>query len=1000
MKKKQSKKDELEKNKYLELAELVSELGDAVGRYYPEDLIARARTIITPLMFENESDYKYFISKIDEFFQEYSIMLQESKFARITGNMVNGSSQQKTLNIIEDLIQKYPEQFNSFVLAHVSIERDAPYIINASMRFLKGKKAYVERFTQDENGYKYIEISSTDEMDVDFLSQDYYKRNDIGDGLRRLSKEELSFINKVETLSALEILAAQDFIYCAKNPRYASALFYNLASYQDFATDKTGSETEKSIVTLMKSNIQYLNLTKLKMIMLCRTMLFAERLGITIENSDTEYAERLVKELLELLKSSKGTKINSDGISIYTIDWRALDFDSREQRKENTIRDNKPLCVFRPHSMISRMKVKAELNLDITTRDVIASAERFLEKREINRFLEKIEHDYAQISEFDFDLKNSETVKSLRTMIYTRIKDEASDMDADEIENLCFQYAKNLIKGLYTYKKANIFELRRFDESAVCELISEGIIEVSNFDLFKHGFSKQAIAFLCSVQPERIASCLEKNYITKDELLNTLHIPVGVIINLFNQNQLSIKEILDLVAQNKITVEQLLECDFNRELLSEQMDASFLVGLYMDILKKQLDYEAKVKEHIENYINQGVSENDIPVMEGELQLQNGIQLLRTQKKVYLNLFELSRSKDKTKTEFLKEACLEALSNMEFQDFCRMVGEMYQDELIDMEFIRLLDSSIIAELIKSFVITSEDIEKFKDTAITDEEIEVLRELCENEDEYQEEFEKLKYDKLKEIIDAIIEDFNITQEEKLGIIYNVLSSTTENEDILIRYYQNAILTGEFITKFEKIKEIYGKNPKNKTIKRPKPDTDKTSPVEGNKFVYPEIVIWNFMRLLDPKVGIKVFKDGNVTFCSKKLEKAVIESIWNGCEGGVKRTYGVATISMNLTTFNNNISQIVVPSRKGYIIDTVVAKSILPTVQTKKGNKKLGLIRHDKDLEHTGKKIWFELLLDDFGINLEDIRQGKDSRYAPEDAEKIAQFIEMAKNSHERI
>lgn len=1000
MKKSQSNKvdkKQAELERYLEFAELVSELGDAVDRYYPEDLALRTRTIITPLMFKNESDYKYFISRIDEFFREYAIMLQESKISRMTGKGIGGDSQQKTLNIINDLSQKYPEQLNSFVLSHVSIERDTPYVISACLRFLKNKNAYTERFTQDENGYKYIEISSTEELGFDFLSKEYHERDDIGDGLRKLTKDEYDFLTRTETVSAIEFLAPQDFVYCAKSPKYAGALFYNLASYNDFAHGKDYTETQNSIITLIKSNIQYLNLSKLKMLMLCRAIVFAEQLGITMENSDSKYAEDIVKELLELLKSSKGTKINSNGISIDVVDWGAIDFEVREQRKENTIRSNPPIYIFGPNSRISKMNVKTELNIDMTTRDVISSAESFLEKREINRFLEKFEQD--KIDGFKFDLRNIGTVKSLRTMIYTRAKEKNPDLDTDEIEDICFEYAKNLAKCLYTQKYVDVFELRRFDESAVCELIYEGAINISDLDLFKGGFSRQAIIYLCCVQPERIENCLDKKYITKDDLLSAMHIPNSVIINLFNKNQLSIKEILDLVAQKKVVVAQLSECEFSQELINEQLDPLFLAQLYMDVLKGKVDYETKVKDHIESAIEQGISEDDIPAMDGEQELQNGIQILVEQKEAYLNFVNLSQLKGKDKDKFLELVFTEAFSSMEYQDFCRVAEEMYKDGLIDMDLIRRLEPSIIVELIKSFAITTEDLEKFKNTAVTDEEIAELREICDSEEEYQEEFDDLKYKKLKDIIDAIVKDPSISQEEKLGIIYNVYSLNTEIEEMFVEYYQDAILKDEFETKFEKIKETYGKTAKVKKKRNPKPDNDKT-PINENNFVYPAKMIWNFMRLLDPNVDIKVLKDGNVTFCSKKLDKAMIESVWNGSGKGVKRSYGTATISMDLNTFNNNSSHIVVPARKGYRIDTLAAKDVLPTVQTKKGIKRLGLIRHDKDLKHTGKKIWFELLLDNFGIKLDDIREGRDSRYTPEDAEKIEQFIKVARDSHERI
>ena len=159
---------------------------------------------------------------------------------------------------------------------------------------------------------------------------------------------------------------------------------------------------------------------------------------------------------------------------------------------------------------------------------------------------------------------------------------------------------------------------------------------------------------------------------------------------------------------------------------------------------------------------------------------------------------------------------------------------------------------------------------------------------------------------------------------------------------------------------------------------------------------------MRIVDPNVSIKVYKDGNVTFCSEKLNKAVIESVWKGNGKNIERTYGVATISMSLDTFENNFSNIVVYGRNGYKINTHNAKAVLPTVLTPKGVRSLGIIRHNKDLSHSGRKNWFDLLLEDFGICLQDIRDGKDTRYTLEDAERIEAFLKEVRerNTYERI
>ena len=160
---------------------------------------------------------------------------------------------------------------------------------------------------------------------------------------------------------------------------------------------------------------------------------------------------------------------------------------------------------------------------------------------------------------------------------------------------------------------------------------------------------------------------------------------------------------------------------------------------------------------------------------------------------------------------------------------------------------------------------------------------------------------------------------------------------------------------------------------------------------------------MKLIDPDVSIKVYKDGNVVFRSEKFNKVVIESVWNGEGEGIKRSYGVSTISMDLETFDKNFSKIVIPSRDGYKIDTsLIRNELLPHIpaNNKQGFVLEGLIKHIKDLKHTGKDVWFDLLLDNFGINLKDIKEGKSTVYTPEIASQIEEFLKVVRYSHERI
>lgn len=257
--------EEMGIQEYLKAAELASELGDAVDRYHTKDLYERTKTAILPDMFENEEDYNYFMNQIKEFFNAYEGMLQETRM-----NLSSGKQQGKTMQVIKDLRTKFPKQFDAFVLLHVFIEKDTPYVTNACLSFLGGKSVYFEKFMQDSNGYKYIELISTDEMDINFLRKEPQKREGLNLFLRKLSREENEVFSQIEIVSGLEYLSPQDVVLCAKSSKYAGALFYNLASYIDIVRESDKGQTEQSLITLTKAILPYVNINKLRMVIICK----------------------------------------------------------------------------------------------------------------------------------------------------------------------------------------------------------------------------------------------------------------------------------------------------------------------------------------------------------------------------------------------------------------------------------------------------------------------------------------------------------------------------------------------------------------------------------------------------------------------------------------------------------------------------------------------------------------------------------------------------------
>lgn len=996
MKNNQSKKQNGIKE-YMGFIEVISELGDAIVRYYPEDILERFKTGITPFCFESIEDYNDFISQLAEFIKYYEIMLSENPI----GKKNKSGSQKRTFQIMREIKAKYPKQFDQLLLLHVLIENNSPYIIEACLKSLKGKNVYVERYSQDNDGCKYIEIASTEELEYGFLEKEPQKRGEYEIGLRKFTKEEVDFFSDIKAISAIEFLTPADFVYCAKRPEYSDALFFNLFSYLEFAKNKNSNETVNSLVGLVYRNIQFLNISKLKTLLLYRAMQYAEVLEVNSGlNIQLDYQESVIRELLEKVKTTKRVKIAFEDFRINIQDPLQINFEPRHKRKEVST-DFPPVQAITSDSVLEKSTINIKGGFELSTNHLISKAEEFLQKRKIANFFEQYER--KTLDNIDINLRNQANVIVLREGLKQRIKDANPDLSDKELDDIYFTECQKLLKFLHDRNLVDVQLSRRFDQIVTAQLICDGVFIVQNTDLVRLGFSKNAIVYICLHSPERILNCMQLGYVKKEDLLQNEHISVNVIELLFNAKEITVTDILELVATKKIDITSLKRINIeDKNILKEQLDPLVLSKLYIDINRKRNEYENESKEAYEKALAQGIQEEDIVPTQRELELQEELQNLINQKNVYVFLFKYLKLKDKDRIDFCKNVFLGALDKADDVEFLSITKEIYEDGMLCIDQINDLDSNLFIALIKTGIIKEDDIKEFKRTAVLDEELEDLRELCDTEEEYLQEVELLRYSKLKAIIDEIIKEPTISKEEKIGIIYSIYTLDTPIEKDQRAAYESSIWLGEIDGAFDYLKDTYPRsNISSKKVKK----VDRTENIPNNKksdnnYLYPSYMIWKFMRLLDSNVAIRVYKDGNTTFYSEKLNRVMIEKVWKGNGKTLEREYGVATISMDLDTFDNNISQIVQYRRNGYRINTINAKNLLPVIRNKDKERRVGLIRHNKDLNHSGRKNWFELLLDNFGINLDDIRQGKDTRYLPEDADKIEAALEEVKDSYERV
>ena len=974
-------------------AELIAELGDSIVRYHTSDVLERFKTGITPFCFDKIEDYNYFISQLSDFFKYYENMIFENRIAQT--NKTN--SHKKALEIMRDLESKYPKQFDQLFLLHILFESDSPCIINASLKFLQGKKVYIERYTQDNYGYKYIEIAATDELDSVFLKKEPEQRGEYEIGLRKFTREEMDFLSSIRTISTIEYLSPADLVYCAKKPEYVDSLFFNMFNYLQFAKDKTSEETLNSLILLAYRNLQFVNISRLKTLLLYRAMQYNEVFTL---DSQLEFQENIIKELLEKVKSTRSVNLRLGDFSINISNPEEFTFEPHYKR-ENVINEFLPIYGFTADSVLDKTTVDIKGGLEISTKEVVSRAEEFLKIRKIDRFLEQYKS--GELTESSIDFRDPLSLSLLKDELKKQIKESNPELSEKELDDIYYVEAKELIRFMYDKSIMDIQLARRFDEIVTAQLICDGSFNIQDKDLLRVGFSKNAIIYISMNNPEKVISFINLGYLKKEDFLMSEYLSIDIIQILFNSSQITINDILELVSLKKIDIASLKQIDIqDKSMLKEQLDFSILAKLYIDIARKRNEYENENKSVIENAISEGVQEEDVIPSERELQLQEELQSLINQKNIFIFLFRTLQLKDKEKFDFFEDVYLEILEKSDdmYGEFLQITEDMYKDGILSMGQINELDPRLLIELIKSGTVRAEDIEEFKKNAVLEDEISEIRELCDTEEEGNREIEELRYLKLKKIVDEIIRDSSISNEEKLGIIYNIYTLDTLIEKQKRSEYESLIWDGQIDSTFDRLQDTYSAETRSK---RPRKGTDLEKTATSKKsdnYLYPPYMIWKFMRLLDPDISIKVYKDGNVSFCSKKLNKAMIEKVWKGNGEKVEREYGVATISMDLDVFEDNISKIIEYRRAGYRINTLNAKSVLPVILAQGKTKRVGIIRHNKDLKHSGRKIWFESLLDNFGINIEDIRQGKDTRYAPEDSDKIEEVLKEARSSYERI
>lgn len=673
------------------------------------------------------------------------------------------------------------------------------------------------------------------------------------------------------------------------------------------------------------------------------------------------------------------------------------------------------------------LKEMDDLLLALKFDQIIKIYEDEMQKRQGNDFASEIDeqrkrnYKYASIKE---SLKgivlNKENLNIFANRILEKVKFENLECNSEEIEEIFKTEKRAIINYLFNEKIFSLSVAIEFDFEAVCMNIQNNEMNISAEDFSKTRLlqHQREIFINMAIQNETLLQALlNSNNITKNDiLLLNLDSYVELIPLLYNRNILNNVDLMLLMKQGKITLNDIDNFDLENVSISD----SEIISKYSEIYQKKLEYEAAAKTNYDKALLEGIDEDDIKESDEEIRLREELQWLIYAKDVYITLFKKQKMSQLEEYHRRQDIYMEVIELCYADDdFEKSIADitnmLYADNFISMAQVQQFDDSLFIPILKSGMAKRDDIEKFKSEIVSVEEIEKIRselsEIVEGE-ELEEEVRKqvyvLTYNKLSSLMERIISDPNSTKEEKLSILYSIFYKNNITEKTHREFFETEILV-----------KIYGKlrpkrkapliDPNDEILQEDQiePEEEKTDTVtpghkySSREFVYPTNIIWKFIELLDSDFKFRILADGYVVFESEKLNKAFIENVWQANKDGdfVRRGYGTTTLILDLATYKMHQSEIVRPGRHGYKVDVLKAKSYLPKIQTSKGPKPTGMIIHEKDLKNTGKKIWFELILDHLGITQANVHD-RTTSYTQEDLDRIINFIMNSKTKYEEI
>ena len=900
----------------------------------------------------------------------------------------------------------------------------------------RDEQTFLDNFLSTENGNKFFKVIKPEDIarcvnDVRMASAIYFSISSIFDNIKEDDKRSDFIMQYVSgeirnlNLDRLKlIMYYRYFEHMNETGAFSTANIQELESIRNsFYKDLAGTYLSMDSAEII---IPESDKTSLKIDLISGVT--GRTMPITVLKREKKQADVLIQPTETIPE-----KLNFQSLQ------PSLGLDVRTQESMKNMIDDFPIFIlsddstyhtktvtFPDEGTISKkalMKKIDDLLLELKFDQIIEISLDDIQKQDGNTSFTQIDeqkqkkYKYSSISEcLKGIVLTKENLEIFTGRILERVRFENIECDSKEIAEKLKEQKRLIFTYLIKQKIFNLSNAIDFDFEILCECLRNGEIEITTEDFLKTRLSpenKEAIFNIALSNTQLLENLINSNTITRNDLLNlNLASYTELTQILFSRNIININDLAKLIKDGKITLKDIENFDLDNISISNDE----IVSKYSEIYSKKAEYEKAAKTNYEKAIEDGIDESEVTESEEEKVLREELQELTLLKNIYITLFKKQKMSNLEEYHRRQDIYMDVIERCYADDdfensIITITNMLYEDNFISMAQVQQFDDSLFIPILKSGKAKKEDINRFKSEIVSPDEIDKLRqELSEqySGDELEEELRKQvyvnTYKKLYALMEKILLDESSSKEEKLSILYSIFSKNTVTEKTHRDFFEAEILV-----------KIYGKL----KYKRKSPlvdpndekmqDEDEIIPEESNQeskstykqFVYPTTIIWNFIELLDPEYKFRILSDGYVVFESEKLNKAFIENVWQTGKDGdfIRRGYGSTTLILDFDTYKLNESELIRLGRHGYKMDVLKAKSYLPTIQTPKGDRQTGMIIHEKDLKNTGKKIWFELILEHLGISQSNI-DSKKCNYTQEDLDKINKFILESKYKYEEM